>query len=263
MTNAYIMKKVLDCVDRGEDIATVTITATKGSTPRGVGAMMAVLSDGSIYGTIGGGILEKHVIDLAVESIKTGESKTVSLSLAQDELKMICGGEVDLFINVHKTKPKLLIAGGGHIGYAIYNIASLLEFDIVIFEDREELLDKERFKYAHSLVSGRIDEELGKYPIDNNTFIVIVTRGHEYDQSSLESVLDSGAKYIGVMGSKSKVKTMMCNLKEKGIKDEELENVYSPIGLKICNGTPEEIAVSIMAEILTVKNNGELRHMRI
>ena len=125
MTNAYIMKKVLESVDKGLDIATVTITGTKGSTPRGVGAMMAVLADGTIYGTIGGGILEKHIIDLAIECIKTGESKAVSLSLAQDELKMICGGEVDLFINVNKTKPKLLIAGGGHIGYAIYNVAAL------------------------------------------------------------------------------------------------------------------------------------------
>lgn len=263
MTSAYIMKKVLESMDKGEDIATVTITGTKGSTPRGVGAMMAVLTDGSIYGSIGGGILEKHTIDQALEALKTGESRSLSLSLDQDELKMICGGEVDLFINVHRTKPKLLIAGGGHIGYAIYRVASLLDFDVVIFEDREELLDRDRFEYAHDLVSGRIDERLAAYPIDSNSYIVVVTRGHEYDQASLEAVIDSGAKYIGVMGSKSKVKTMMCRLKEKGIQDDQLENVYSPIGLKICNGTPEEIAISIMAEILTIKNNGDLRHMRI
>lgn len=262
MTNAYIMEKTLENLNKGKDIATVSITRTRGSTPRGVGSMMCILEDGTTYGTIGGGILEKHIIDLAKEAIEEGESRSVRLSLEQDELKMVCGGEIDIFINVHETRPKLLIAGGGHVGHAIYNVANLLDFDIVVFEDRRELLSRERFENAQNLVLGDIAEELSNYKIDKNTYIVIVTRGHEYDQESLEAVLGRAAKYIGVMGSKDKAEKMFEKLEEKNIDSDKLKNVYSPIGLKICDGTPEEIALGIMAEILAIKNNGELKHMR-
>lgn len=263
MSNTYIMKKALELIEKGKNVATVTIVDTKGSTPRESGTMMLVLEDGSIVGTIGGGILEKHIIDISVDSIKNNENKFVSLNLEQDELKMICGGACDVFINVHKSRPKLLIAGGGHVGHALFKTASNLNFDIVIFEDREELLNDGRFEGAYDLITGRIDEELKKYPIDRNTYIVITTRGHEYDQSGLEAVLDSDARYIGVIGSKRKVTTMMNNIKEKGISVDKLKNIYSPMGIKIDDGSPEEIAISIIAEILLVKNNGELRHMKL
>lgn len=263
MSNAYVMKRALELIDQGKSVATVTIIATQGSTPRESGTMMAVLEDGSIYGTIGGGIFEKHLIDLSVEAIEKNENKFVSLDLGQDDLKMICGGSCDVFINVHKSKPRLLIAGGGHVGYALFKAAENLGFDIIIFEDREELLNNGRYEGAYDLVTGRIDEELKKSNIDRNTYIVIATRGHEYDQSGLEAVIDSDARYIGVIGSKRKVTTMMNNLREKGIKEEKLKEIYSPMGINIDDGSPEEIAISILAEILLVKNNGELRHMKL
>lgn len=262
MADLLVMKKVLEDIEKGKELAVATITKANGSTPRGVGTKMAVLSDGTIYGTIGGGPLEKKVIDLCIEAIKEGKSRSVSFPLSTKGVEMICGGDVELFIDVYKNKPKLLIAGGGHVGYAIYNVAALLNFNIVVFEDREEFLTRERFPNAYELVLGKIDEELKKYPIDNNTYIVIVTRGHKYDEESLEAVVNSDAKYIGAMGSKKKVITMMKNLKDKGISKEKLNKVYSPIGLKISDESPEEIALSIMAEILVVKNETELLHMK-
>lgn len=262
MADLGVMRQALEEVDKGKELAIVTITKAEGSAPRGVGTTMAVLEDSSIIGTIGGGPLENHIIELATEAIEEGKSKSVDILLDTEGVKMICGGAIEIFIDVYTSKDKLLIIGGGHVGYAIYKVASLLDFDIVMFDDREEFLNKERFPLAKELVLGVSNEELGKYPIDRNTYIVIVSRSHEYDEESLEEVVNSKAKYIGTMGSKKKVITILKNLMKKGCKKEDLDKVYSPIGLDIASEKPEEIAISIMSEILLVKNNGNLKHMK-
>ncbi|SHE56675.1 xanthine dehydrogenase accessory factor [Tissierella praeacuta DSM 18095] len=262
MGDFLVMKKALEEIDNGKELAIATIIKSEGSTPRGLGTMMAVLEDGSIYGTIGGGALEKYIIELCIGAIKEGESKTIDLPLDAEGVDMVCGGKVEVFIDVYKIKPKLLIIGGGHVGYAIYNIASLLNFNISIFEDREEFLTKERFPLAKELILGSIDERLRNYKIDNNTYIVIVSRGHKSDERALLEVINSNAKYIGVMGSKGKVMTMMDKIRNSGITEENINKIYAPIGLKISSGSPEEIAMSIMAEILLIKNNGTLKHMK-
>src|SRR5699024_4550879 len=113
-----------------------------------------------------------YIIDLSLEYIKEGKSGSINIPLNKEGVEMVCGGKVEVFINVHKNKPKLLIAGGGHVGLAIYNLASLLDFDIVIFEDRENFLSSERFPKASELILGDVDEKLADYPIDNNTYIV-------------------------------------------------------------------------------------------
>lgn len=263
MSDLCVMKKALDEIEKGKELAIATITKSEGSTPRGRGTVMAVLEDSSIIGTIGGGALENRVIELCLEAIKEGESISLNLPLNTQGIEMTCGGEVDIFIDVYKKSPKLILIGGGHVSYAIYKIASLLDFDIVIFEDREEFLNSERFPLATDLILGPINKTLREYDIDENTYIVIASRGHQYDQESLEVVVNLNARYIGAMGSKRKVITMMGNLKEKGMSEENLNKVYSPIGLNISSGTPEEIAISIISEILLVKNNGNPNHMKL
>lgn len=263
MGDLSVMKKALEEIEKGREVAVATITKSQGSTPRGRGTVMAVLENRSIIGTIGGGAFENKVIELSLEAIKKGESITLNLPLNAEGIEMTCGGEVDVFIDVYKKNPTLVIVGGGHVSYAIYKVASILDFDIVIFEDREEFLNEERFPLATKLVLGPIMENLKEYNIDENTYIVIASRGHKYDQDSLEAVVGSKARYIGAMGSKKKVITMMENLKEKGISEEVLNKVYSPIGLKLSSGTPEEIAVSIIAEILMIKNEGTGKHMKL
>lgn len=263
MGDVSVMRRALGEMQEGKELAIATITKSQGSSPRGKGTVMAVLEDRSIIGTIGGGAFENRVIELSLEAIEKGESISLNLPLNSEGIEMTCGGEVDVFIDVYKKNPTLVIVGGGHVSYAIYNVASLLDFDIVIFEDREEFLNKERFPLATKLVLGPIMENLKEYKVDENTYIVIASRGHKYDQDSLEAVVGSKAKYIGAMGSKKKVITMMENLKEKGISEEVLNKVYSPIGLKLSSGTPEEIAISIIAEILMVKNDGTGRHMKL
>lgn len=263
MGSLSILQEVLDQKNKRKEVALATITKASGSAPRGVGTMMAVLNDRSIVGTIGGGALENYVIDLSIEALKSGKSKSFNLKLDSKDMGMICGGEVEVFIDVYKNRPNLMIIGSGHVGHALYKQALLLDFDIAVFDDREEYLNRQRFPDANELVLGDPEETLKDYHIDDSSYMVIVTRQHEYDEVALKVVVNSGAKYIGVMGSKNKTIRMMDSLKEDGISKEKLEKVYSPIGLNIASEKTEEIAASIMSEILLVKNNGNENHRKI
>lgn len=257
MGDISVLKETMKILaNERQEVAVATITKASGSAPRGVGTKMGVLKDGSIIGTIGGGALEKHIIDLSLEALETGESKSHSLNLSDKEIKMICGGAVDVFIDVYKNRSKLMIFGGGHVGYAIYKQALLLDFDIDIFDDREEFANKERFPEANEIFTEDLDEIFQDYKVDDNTYVIIVTRGHSHDEKALEKVVNSNAKYVGSMGSKKKILEMMKSLKEKGYSQENLQKVYAPVGLDIASEKPAEIAVSIMGEILMVKNNG-------
>lgn len=262
MADIFVMKKAIEEIDNRNEVALVTVLKASGSTPRGEGTMMLVYQNGDIYGTIGGGKLEQKVKNESLTALKKGKSLSVNIPIEKEDSDMVCGGEVDVFIDVCKVRPKLLVAGAGHVGTAVYNIASLLDFHITMFDDRERFLTEERFPLAEELIFGDIKENLAKYPMDENTYVVIVTRGHEYDQDSLEAVINKKPKYIGLMGSKKKVKAIMSNLKKKGIDEELLKKIYSPIGINLGGETPEEIAISIMAEVLIVKNEGSFIHMK-
>lgn len=262
MADINLLKSIIEKVDQGMEAAIVTITESAGSTPRQIGTSMGVLEDKSIIGTIGGGALENRVIQLAIDAIKEGQSVSHHLPLDSKGIEMVCGGNVDIFIDVYKQKPKLLISGGGHVGYELYKAASLLDFDIVIFDDREEFLNKDRFPLAKEIILGPMNENLKNYKMDKNTYIVIVTRGHGLDQECLQAVIGADVKYIGSMGSKRKIKIMMDNLKELGFPKEELSKIYAPIGLDIASNKPSEIAISILGEILQIKNEGELKNRK-
>lgn len=262
MTDIELIKKAGQLLDKGEEVAIVTITKHKGSTPRGIGSTMLVRSDGKIYGSIGGGAIEYNVIQLALEALEKGESMGTSMALSKEEIAMICGGEVEVFIKVYKTRPKLLIIGGGHVGRALYKFSSLLNFDISVLDDRKDLLTEEDFPLAERIIERDIEEALKSYKIDRNTYIVIASRSHSLDQEALEAVIKREPAYIGAIGSKKKVLTIRKNLLTKGIDEELLNKIYSPVGINISSGPPEELAISILAEILLVKNKGSLEHMR-
>lgn len=263
MGDLRVLEKVVNLSKERKEIALATITRSSGSSPRGVGTMMGVLGDGSIIGTIGGGPLEKHVVDLSLNALKTGLSQTFDLDLADGQIKMICGGGVEVFIDVYMNKPKLMIFGAGHVGHAIYDQARLLDFEIDVFDDREEFLNRNRFPKADKLFLGDLDDLLRDYNIDKDTYIVVVTRGHKLDEDVLERVVDSNAKYIGAMGSKKKIREIMESLKSKGLKEEKLKEVYAPIGLDIASQEPSEIAISILSEIILIKNKGKGNHRKM
>lgn len=260
-----ILKAVSDAIESGTEVAVVTILEVKGSSPGKEGSIMAVFSDGSILGTVGGGNLEYTLIQEAVQSIKDNHSHEKSFELTEGgSLHMKCGGFVRAYIKVFAKREKLLIMGGGHLGAELYTLGKFLNKYVAIFDDREDFVSRERFPEADELILGDMGESVKNYPLDENCYVVIVTRGHENDKQCLTAVLDSGAdvKYIGMVGSKGKVSATYKELLAEGYSREKLEKIYSPIGLNISNTEPKEIALGIMAEIIAVKNGKTPEHIK-
>ena len=260
-----ILKAVSSAVEKGIETAVVTVLEVKGSSPGKEGAMMAVFSDGSILGTVGGGALEYEFIKEALKAIKENKSCEKSFELTEKgSLHMKCGGFVRAYIKVFAKREKLLIMGGGHLGAELYTLGKFLNKYVVIFDDREEFANKERFPEADEIILGKMKETVKNYSIDENSYIIIVTRGHENDKECLKAILDKKVfpKYIGMVGSRGKVLSTYKELLDKGYLKEELKKIYSPIGLDISSSEPKEIALGIMAEITAVKNQKTGEHMR-
>lgn len=244
--------KLIDC---NKAFAIATIIESKGSTPRHSGKMI-VLEDGNIIGTIGGGLAERYVIDESIKAISDDSSRLVEYKLnseADGGIQMSCGGNLKVFIEVNQRKPRLILIGGGHVNYAISKLVEFLDYELVIVEDREEFCNEERYPFASELyLDQEVDNALSRLKVDSNSYIVIATK--DYDEKSLRAVIDTDAKYIGVIGSKRKVTLLMKNMLESGYSKEKLDFVHSPIGLDIGTETPEEIAISIVAEILKARS---------
>lgn len=259
-----ILDEVSNEIKENKKVALVTITKVQGSSPRKEGSMMGVKEEGTIFGTIGGGKLELVATKWAEKCMLNGKDETFHFKLNDEEgsLHMQCGGEVEVFIKIFSPPHKLLIVGGGHIALKLYELSKILGFYSVIFEDREEFCNKERFPEADELKVGDIEKLLYEYSINDNCYVVIVTRGHKHDEIALRAVIKSDAKYIGMIGSKNKTRYVRDNLIKADISNDLIDKVYAPIGISLGGETPEEIAFSIMSEILLVKNQGKLKHMK-
>lgn len=256
MESRALFEEAVACFKKNKPAALATVTGVTGSTPARVGAKMLVYADGTTLGTVGGGKLEAEVIKAARQAINNMEPLFSDYSLNADDVDgpcMICGGRVSVFIEPLLPASQLLIAGAGHVSRYVARLGKMLGFEVVVVDDRPEFANQELFPEADRLIVNDIGQALAEYKITGNTCIVIVTRGHQYDEAALESVVNSNAAYIGMIGSEKKVKTIFDNLRRKGIKDAALDKVYAPIGLKIGGKTPPEIAVSILAEILQVR----------
>ena len=257
-----LIERIPELIAQNKTVALVTVTTATGSTPAEVGKEMLVDSSGNIGGTIGGGNLEHDSIKKAQESLERNLSASVHFDLKKD-LGMECGGEVNIFIKIYSPAIQLVLVGAGHIGQALYKIAETLGYDVVVIDDREEVATRSHYPGARRLLVGDIGVECEKLSIlPSTTYVVIATRGHKCDEVALYHMIQKEPKYIGVIGSRNKVAVMMKNLKEKGIPQEKLDAVYTPIGIALGGGQPAEIAVSIISEILLVKNGGHLVHMK-
>jgi len=253
MTDIY--QEIVRIKAEGEEAALVTVVLATGSTPREEGAKMLVRADGSILGTIGGGSLEAQVIEEAVKVIKQSKPKRLHFALTAKKVEeegMLCGGELEVFIEPILTPPTLYLFGGGHISLPLAKMGKLLGFKIAVIDDRAEFANPDRFPEAGIVLAEDYTKTFSKLKIDKSSYIVIVTRNHQYDNMVLEWAVGTPAKYIGMIGSKTKVKTIFSHLLAKGITNQQLDRVYAPIGLEIKAQTPEEIAISILAEIVKV-----------
>ncbi len=257
ITPLKIFEEITVLMNNGEQCSLVTITDAKGSTPREIGARMIVKKNLEIIGTIGGGSIEAEAIKLAEKAMQSGETVKKEFDLTSEDAKgtdLICGGKLTLLIEPMLPVERLIICGGGHVGRALTKIAEMLNFQIWILDDRFEYANPEAFPNVFKTVQVKNwKNPFENIPIDNKTYIVIVTRMHQGDEDCLRKSLKTKARYIGMIGSRTKVKIIKEDLIKEGFPKKDVENVHSPIGLKIGGSFPEEIAVSIAAELLQVR----------
>lgn len=259
-----IYEGIVQVRKRGEMAALATIVKVKGSTPRMEGSKMLVRADGSIVGSVGGGCLEAEVWDAAMKVIAEGTPRRLTFDLTGREETpegLICGGIMEVFVEPVLPLPTLYIFGAGHIGFALSKIAKLTGFRVVVVDDRPAYANTERFPDADEFHVEDPALMIPKLNINQASYLVIACRGHLEDQQVLAEVVKTPAVYIGMIGSKKKVKTVFSNLKAQGVTEETLSRVHAPIGVPIATETPEEIAVSIMAEMIDVRRRlGEKRN---
>lgn len=260
------MRKLFQFVDKslaqGRNVALATLIESEKHTPGQAGNMMAVLNDGEICGTIGGGAIEHAVIKRSLEALKTMTSFAFEYDLSKKgPLDMVCGGWAKGFVNMLYAMPQLVIFGAGHIGEVLSKMGRLAGFKVTVVDEREDriaLIDGDMAK----TMCGAPDEIASSMMLTPMHFVVIVTHGHVYDYRVLRAVVEQHAGYVGMIGSSGKVGMSLKKLREEGVSESAIQQVYTPIGLSISDGSPEEISIAIMAEILSVKNGKPIENMK-
>jgi xanthine dehydrogenase accessory factor len=317
---------------KGDEGALATIVKKLGAAPREEGAKMFVGSDGKFYGTVGGGCIEAEVWQEARKVMKAGKAKLLHYTMDGRQLEdegMICGGNVDIFVEPVKekyralyraipelervstgallvtrfsdeefskslirgdgtvagdpvdeeigahfqeyiaakkpsvigntiiepvqTSPILYIFGAGHVSHFVSRIAAMADFDVTVIDDRAEFANQERFPEATRVLAEDFAQVLDQLSFHGNEYVVILTRGHKHDALVLEQVMTRPTRYVGMIGSKRKTKMVMDYMRQKGFDEKLLGTVYAPIGIEINSETPQEIAVSIVAELIKVR----------
>jgi xanthine dehydrogenase accessory factor len=241
---------------QGRRGALATIVQVRGSIPSVTGAKMLVFEDGSIVGTVGGGCVEGDVRRGAAEVMRDEKARTFTFNLDQkpdDDTGLVCGGSLQIFVEPILPAPPLYIFGGGHVGYYLYKVASLAGFEVTVIDDREAFASRERFPEAQNVVCGDWDTVLAELDPAESAYLVIVTRGHRHDMRVLRWALDTPAHYVGMIGSGRKVLGIYEQLAAEGVPREQFQRVYAPIGLAIGALTPEEIAISVVAEMIAIR----------
>ncbi len=250
-----ILYKALKASQKGQNYAFATITeATLKGTPRKMGAKMIVFDDGTSQGTIGGGRNEKAAIAECLKAIQKQKPATVTYNYFGRKGESVCGGQMKVFIEPFAAKDHLIICGAGHIALPLSAIAKILGFNVTVIDDRNGFANKKRFPHVDKIIVGDHAGKLAKVAIKSNTYVTIVTQGNEYDFECLKAVIKLPAAYIGVISSKPKRVKFFGRLKNAGIEEKYLKRVHIPMGIDIGAQTPQEIAVSIMAEIVAVRN---------
>jgi xanthine dehydrogenase accessory factor len=253
-----IYEEICKLKREGKRAALATIVSVSGSIPSMATAKMLVREDGSIMGTVGGGRMESDVREGAMEAMRDEKPKTMTFNMDQtpdDETGLVCGGTAQVFIDPLIPAPVLYIFGGGHVGLAVYKVALLAGFEVVVADDRELFANRERFPDAREIHSGEMDATLSELAPGVDSYIAIVTRGHRHDISVLRWALNTPAHYIGMIGSGRKVLSLFEKLEKEGVPRESFNRVFAPIGLDINASTPDEIAISIVAELIAVRRH--------
>jgi xanthine dehydrogenase accessory factor len=242
----------------GQKCALATIVQVRGSIPSYESAKLLVREDGSLVGTIGGGCVEAEVWNAAREVMDTGKPRHMSFNLGQDaayDNGLICGGQLDVFVEPVLPSPRAFIFGAGHISKSLSRVLTMAGFLSTVIDDREAFANRERFPDADEVLSGEYESIFPSLAIHESSYIVIVTRGHRDDMRVLRWAVSTNACYISMIGSRRKVINVVKELEKEGIPRDRMERIYAPMGLEIGAISPEEISISVAAEMIAVRRN--------
>ena len=263
-----LLGRLTDAVDAGEELILCTVVDETGSTPRGRGAAMLVFRDGAIEGTVGGGITEHRVIERARTMLEGGirtDFFRENLFATATEAALegaVCGGEISVFLERYGRGDELLIFGAGHIGRALAKLADAVGMKVTTWDEREEFANARNIPWG-TVLACPLEEVFARGAAPHpSSYMVIVTRGHALDAEVVKFLEGRGSAYIGMIGSKRKIAFLRERLIEAGVGKVHIDSIYQPVGLPIKAETPEEIAVSILAEIVAVRRGADLKKLR-
>jgi xanthine dehydrogenase accessory factor len=256
---ASILQSLAELERQNKPGALCMVVRSKGSTPRHSGSKMLVFADGSIAGTVGGGELENRVIREALAAMQDGRPRMLEYQMADPKRgdPGVCGGQVEVYVEPIRPKPTVVVIGTGHVGKAVAQLAHWLGFRVVVSDDREDFCTPEVVPDADEYLAVPIAEIPSRMEVNESTYLILTTRGVNVDIPGLPALLDLPAAYIGVIGSQRRWATTKKQLQEQGVPAEKIDRIRSPIGLELRAETPEEIAVSIMAEIIMLRQGGD------
>lgn len=249
-----IFQALAEVERKNQAAALCLVVRSQGSTPRHTASKMLVYPDGSLLGTVGGGEMERRVIAEAMQALQDGKPRLLEYNLSDPNQgdPGVCGGQMEIFIEPVLPRPTLVVVGAGHVGKAVVHLAHWLGFRVIVSDDRPEFCTPEAVPEADEYYPLPFAELTRHVSIDRWTYVVLTTRSVDVDVTGLPAILDSPAAYIGVIGSRRRWATTREQLLAQGVADEKLQRVRSPMGLNLHAETPEEIAVSILAEIIQV-----------
>ncbi len=255
--NHEIFAAIGEALTRGDEVALITIVSSNGSTPQRVGAKMLVFADGRTVGTIGGGCYENDALLKARDALRTRKAIRAKYDLNDDfaeDTGLVCGGQMEVFIEPLEAPPAVYVFGAGHVGFYVARLASDAGFEVHVVDDRAAFANRERFPGAAEVVVDDIPTWLAATTLPPSAYAVIVTRGHRHDLDALQALAGRPLRYLGLIGSRAKVARLYEQLLAQGqTRLEDLSHVHAPIGLDIGAVTPQEIAVSIVAELVAVR----------
>jgi xanthine dehydrogenase accessory factor len=251
-------------LEEGKPAVLCTLIQKKGSSPRNEGAKMLIDPEGNTRGTIGGGGIDRRLVDEALKALKDNHSRTLTFTMGVKSrgnsivIDSKCGGEVSIFLDVIRPDPRLIIVGSGHVAKSLAQTAHMVGFKVILVDDAKTA-SRNRFPQAQNILSGPLEEELKKIDVGPSDYIAVVHGETDYELIALRFFLMSEPAYIGLLGSENKAIEHKTQLLEEGFPRRLIENISAPIGVDIGAETPEEIAISIMAEIIKTKHQGKFQ----
>jgi len=255
-----IYEEIVRLRREGKKCALATIVQVNGSIPSYQNAKLLIREDGSTMGTVGGGCVEAEVWSAAREVMESEKAKYLNFNLGNEasyENGLICGGQLSIFVEPVTPPQQLFLFGAGHLAQSISKVASLAGFAITVVDDRETFANPERFPDGTEVIAGEYEAIFPKLKMPAASYVVIVTRGHRDDLRVLRLAVQQPVRYLAMVGSKKKVIGLVKELEKEGVPRERFARLFAPMGLEIGAVTPEEIAISVVAEMIAVRRDPE------